>query len=156
MFRYLLIPAIAFTGLSACQDGNEVAEASRTVATAALMNPNTASEADLAAVEGLDAELAGVIAANRPFPDGVAFVRLLEEYRDDETRDVVLGQVFLPLGLNSTAEADFQTIPGVGRKMAHEFEEYRPYESMEQWEREIGKYVDAEELARLRRYVVVD
>ena len=156
MLRHFLIPAIALTGLSACQNGDNVAEASRSVEVAPLMDPNTASEADLAAVEGLDAELAGIIASNRPFPDGVAFVRLVEDYRDDETRDVVLGQVFLPLGLNSTAEADFETIPGVGRKMAHEFEEYRPYESMEQWEREIGKYVDAEELARLRRYVVVD
>ena len=37
--------------------------------------------------------------------------------------------------------------------MAHEFDEYRPYQSLAQWRREIGKYVDDDELARLERYV---
>ena len=39
--------------------------------------------------------------------------------------------------------------------MAHEFEEYRPYTSLEQFRREIGKYVDDEEVARLERYVEI-
>ena len=37
--------------------------------------------------------------------------------------------------------------------MAHEFEEYRPYVDMAQFRREIGKYVDDKELARLERLV---
>ena len=37
--------------------------------------------------------------------------------------------------------------------MLHEFMEYRPYHSMEQFRREIGKYVDDQELSRLARYV---
>ena len=40
--------------------------------------------------------------------------------------------------------------------MAHEFEEYRPYTSMEQFRREIGKYVDDDEVARLDQYVTLD
>jgi hypothetical protein len=39
--------------------------------------------------------------------------------------------------------------------MRHEFEEYRPYTGMEQFRREIGKYVDDEEVARLERYVMI-
>ena len=39
--------------------------------------------------------------------------------------------------------------------MLHEFKEYRPYASMEQFKREIGKYVDDSELARLSRYVTL-
>jgi hypothetical protein len=39
--------------------------------------------------------------------------------------------------------------------MVHEFEEYRPYQSMEQFRREIGKYVDADEVARLERYMTI-
>ena len=41
-------------------------------------------------------------------------------------------------------------------KMVHEFEEYRPYRSMDQFRREIGKYVDADEVARLESYVTLD
>jgi hypothetical protein len=40
--------------------------------------------------------------------------------------------------------------------MAHEFEEYRPYSSIEQFRREIGKYVDEAEVARLEQYVTLD
>ena len=46
-------------------------------------------------------------------------------------------------------------IPGVGDRMAHEFEEYRPYDGIERFRREIGKYVDANEVARLEQYVTI-
>jgi hypothetical protein len=39
--------------------------------------------------------------------------------------------------------------------MHHEFEEYRPYTSIERFRREIGKYVDSAEVARLERYVTI-
>ena len=64
--------------------------------------------------------------------------------------------VFVPLKLNSAANAHIRLIPGVGRRIAHEFEEYRPYKSMEQFRREIGKYVDETEVARLEQYVVLE
>ena len=40
--------------------------------------------------------------------------------------------------------------------MAHEFEEYRPYTDLDQFRREIGKYVDEGEVARLERYVTLN
>ena len=46
-----------------------------------------------------------------------------------------------------------KALPGVGDRMAHEFEEYRPYKNMEQFRKEISKYVDKKELARLERLV---
>jgi len=39
--------------------------------------------------------------------------------------------------------------------MIREFEEYRPYKDIEQFNREIGKYVDEAEVARLRSYVSI-
>jgi hypothetical protein len=39
--------------------------------------------------------------------------------------------------------------------MRHEFEEYRPYSAMAQFQREMGKYVDDEEVARMSRYVEI-
>ena len=43
----------------------------------------------------------------------------------------------------------------MGNRMQHEFEEYRPYRNIEQFRREIGKYVDQAEVARLERYVTI-
>jgi len=63
--------------------------------------------------------------------------------------------VFIPLDLNTATDADFMTIPGVGARMVREFKEYRPWKSQEQFDREIRKYVDAKEVARLWRYMVI-
>ena len=40
-------------------------------------------------------------------------------------------------------------------RMVGEFLEYRPYEDMAEFDREIGKYVDEAEVARFRRYVTL-
>ena len=45
---------------------------------------------------------------------------------------------------------------GVGARMLREFKEYRPYNAMERFRREIGKYVDDKEVARLERYVTIN
>ncbi len=40
--------------------------------------------------------------------------------------------------------------------MLREFKEYRPYTNIEQFRKEIGKYVDKKEVARLERYVTLN
>ena len=64
--------------------------------------------------------------------------------------------MFIPLNLNTAGEAEILLIPGVGKRMAHEFEEYRPYRNIEQFRKEIGKYVNQQEVARLERYVTLN
>ena len=64
-------------------------------------------------------------------------------------------QLFVPMKLNRAAEEDFLLVPGVGPSLAHEFEEYRPYQAMAEFRREIGKYVNEEEVAWLEQYVFV-
>lgn len=59
------------------------------------------------------------------------------------------------VNLNTAAEEEFLTIPNVGERMAHEFDEYRPYVSIQQFRREIGKYVDEEQVAAYEEYVFV-
>lgn len=46
-------------------------------------------------------------------------------------------------------------IPNMGERMVHEFEEYRPYVSIQQFRREIGKYVDEGQVAEYEQYVFV-
>lgn len=59
------------------------------------------------------------------------------------------------LNLNTASGDDFRTIPGVGDRMVHEFEEYRPYSSIQQFRQEIGKYVDEDQVAAYEQYVFV-
>ena len=59
------------------------------------------------------------------------------------------------IDLNTATDAEILAIPGMGPRMLREFKEYRPYTSMEQFRREIGKYVDKNEVARLEQYVMI-
>ncbi|MCW9706446.1 hypothetical protein [Fodinibius salsisoli] len=59
------------------------------------------------------------------------------------------------LNINTASEEDFRTIPAVGDKMVHEFEEYRPYVSIQQFRKEIGKYVDEEQVAAYENFIYV-
>jgi DNA uptake protein ComE-like DNA-binding protein len=60
------------------------------------------------------------------------------------------------LNLNTASANDFlANVPGIGNKMVHEFEEYRPYKSVQQFRREMGKYVKPEQIAEYEKYVYV-
>lgn len=61
----------------------------------------------------------------------------------------------VPININTATDAEILKIPGVGSKMLHEFKEYRPWTSIAQFRREIGKYVDKAEVARLEKYIVI-
>lgn len=57
--------------------------------------------------------------------------------------------------LNTATAEQILTIPNAGQRMVREFQEYRPYTSIEQFRREIGKYVDAATVAGFEQYVYV-
>ena len=60
------------------------------------------------------------------------------------------------LNLNEASGDDFlNTIPGFGNRMVREFQEYRPYISILQFRREMGKYVDEATIAGYEEYVYV-
>ena len=60
------------------------------------------------------------------------------------------------LNVNTASANDFlTTIPGMGNKMVHEFEEYRPYKSIQQFRKEMGKYVKPEQVAEYEKYIFV-
>ena len=64
--------------------------------------------------------------------------------------------VFVPINLNTASDEEVLSIPNLGNRMLREFKEYRPYRQIEQFRREIGKYVDDDEVQRLERYVTID
>jgi DNA uptake protein ComE-like DNA-binding protein len=71
------------------------------------------------------------------------------------TSTAASGAVIVPININTATDAEILRIPGVGPRMLREFKEYRPYTSIEQFRREIGKYVDKAEVARLEQYIVI-
>lgn len=121
----------------------------------ALLNPDSATREQLLAIPGMDAAAADAIIAGRPHANMLSVDRVLARKLSEQQRDTVYARLFKPLDLNTATGEEIMLIPGVGPRMRHEFEEYRPYRSMEQFRREIGKYVNAEEVARFERYVMI-
>jgi predicted DNA-binding helix-hairpin-helix protein len=72
-----------------------------------------------------------------------------------EQISTLYGRIFVHINLNTASKEEILLIPGVGQRMLHEFEEYRPYAALAVFHREIDKYVDDAELARLEQYVFV-
>ena len=140
--------AAASTQISAAQTG-----AGQTTPAQALVNPNTASEAELAALPHMSAATAKLLIAKRPFKTMVDVNTVLSASLNQKQLAELYGKLFIPIKLNTASRQEILLIPGVGNRMAHEFEEYRPYTSIEQFRKEIGKYVSKEEVARLERYV---
>jgi len=71
------------------------------------------------------------------------------------TLDPATGAGWAVFNLNAASDEQFLTIPGVGDKMLDEFNEYKPFSSIDQFRAEIGKYVSEEEVAGFEEYVFV-
>ena len=77
------------------------------------------------------------------------FRKEIGKYVDEDEVARYESYVFVPVELNTASEETIKALPGVGDKMAHEFDEYRPYDNMDKFYKEISKYVDDKELDRL-------
>lgn len=120
-----------------------------------LLNPNLASEGELGAVPGLTPGAMAAIVEGRPFMDNLALDDAISGEVDEAGRETVYAHLWVPLNLNTASSDEIQLIPGVGDRMTHEFEEYRPYDGMARFRREMAKYVDDTEVERLASYVFV-
>lgn len=119
------------------------------------VNLNTASVDEIMLIPGAGRRMAREFAEYRPWKTWAQFDKEIGKYVDAKEVARLKQYVFIPLNLNTATEADFLTIPGAGKRMAHEFEEYRPWKTQAQFEKEIGKYVNAKEVARLWRYMTI-
>ena len=120
------------------------------------INLNTASDAEILLIPGLGSRMLGEFKEYRPYRALVQFRREIGKYVDGNELARLEQYVFVPINLNTASDADILTIPGMGQRMLREFKEYRPYKAMQQFRREIGKYVDDKEVARLERYVTLN
>jgi DNA uptake protein ComE-like DNA-binding protein len=120
-----------------------------------VLNPNLAGEKELLALPPLNAKLVKQILDKRPFLSMTALDTLLRQSLSREQLAEFYPKLFIPINLNTATREEILLVPGVGKRMAHEFEEYRPYRALAQFHREIGKYVDEKEVARLEQFVFV-
>lgn len=121
-----------------------------------LVDLNSAPEAALASLPGMSPELSQAIQKARPFASVLELQPLLAKAGLDSAKaNALFARAFVHINLNSATAEEILMIPGAGKKMAHEFEEYRPWKSFAQFDKEIGKYVSKADVARLRSYCFI-
>lgn len=120
------------------------------------INLNTATREEILLVPGAGTRMAREFAEYRPWKTWPQFEKEIGKYVGAQETARLAQYTFIPVNINTARDEDVLTIPGAGPRMVREFKEYRPWKSMAQFEKEIGKYVDAKEVKRLARYVVFE
>jgi len=119
------------------------------------INLNTATPEEIMLIPGAGRRMAHEFEEYRPWRTWAQFEKEIGKYVNQQEVARLAQYAFIPINLNTASDADIQTIPGVGTRMLHEFKEYRPWKTMDQFHKEIGKYVDDKEVRRLARYVTI-
>lgn len=119
------------------------------------INLNSATKEEILLIPGVGPRMLHEFEEYRPYKSLAQFHREIDKYVDDAELARLEQYVFVPINLNSASDEDILTIPGLGARMLREFKEYRPYPAIEKFRREIGKYVNAKEVARFERFVTI-
>ena len=119
------------------------------------VNLNTATREEILLIPGAGNRMTREFPEYRPWKTWAQFDKEISKYVGQPETDRLKMYVFIPVNLNTATDDDILSIPGAGQRMVREFKEYRPWKSKEHFEKEIGKYVDAKEVARLWRFVVI-
>lgn len=120
------------------------------------INLKTASDEEILLIPGVEQRMLREFKENRPYRTIGQFRKEIGKNVDQKEVARLEQYVFVPINLNTASDEDILTIPGMGKRMLREFKEYRPYTNIEQFRKEIGKYVDKKEVARLERYVTLN
>ena len=120
------------------------------------INLNDVTNDEILMIPGVGDRMAHEFEEYRPYDGMGEFRREIGKYVDEGEVERLARYVYVPIDLNSATREAIMAVPGMSERMAHEFEEYRPYTDLDQFRREIGKYVDEDEVARLQRYVTLN
>jgi len=92
----------------------------------------------------------------KPYTGGyLQFRREMGKYVKEDEVAHLEQYTFIPIDLNTASDSAILSIPGSGPRVLREFKEYRPYPNIEKFRREMGKYWNEKEVARLERYVTI-
>jgi DNA uptake protein ComE-like DNA-binding protein len=122
------------------------------------LNLNTATDDEIRAIPAMNSgRVLREFKEYRPYKTLADFHREMRKYWDETEVSRLEQYVFVPVKLNTATDEEIQSIPHPNqRQWLREFKEYRPYPNIEKFRREMSKYWNAKEVARLERYVTLN
>jgi len=121
-----------------------------------VVDANTTSEKDLLGMPHMTPAIVTGLIGKRPFASITDLnAYLLSQQLTQQQANEFYGKAFIHINLNTATPEEILLVPGAGKRMVHEFDEYRPWKSYAQFAKEIGKYVGADGAARLAQYTFI-
>ena len=121
-----------------------------------VVDANTAPEKDLLAMPHMTPAIVKGLLEKRPFASITDLnAYLLSQKLTQAQANDFYGKAFVHINLNTATPDEILLVPGAGKRMVHEFDEYRPWKTYAQFDKEIGKYVGAEKTAQLAQYTFI-
>ena len=122
---------------------------------------NRGTDAEIMLIPGVDAKKLAAIKSKRPWKSFADFQAEIGKATSAAEATRLEQYFFIPIDLNTFTNDIMDTFASIGvgtTRWKREFNEYRPWTSQEQFEREIGKYVrtNPNEVKRLWRYVIIN
>ncbi len=121
-----------------------------------VVDANTAPEKDLLAMPHMTPAIVKGLIEKRPFASITDLnAYLLSQQLTQDQANAFYSKAFVHINLNTATPAEILLVPGAGKRMVREFDEYRPWKTYGQFDKEIGKYVGAEQTAQLAQYTFI-
>src|SRR6186997_346951 len=149
-FVYVVLVALL------CVAGKEITISAQVGKSQGVVDANTVPEKELASFPGMTPAIAKALVSKRPFMSALELnTFLLSQGLTQEQAMTFYSKAFVHINLNTATSEEIVLVPNAGRRMAREFAEYRPWKTWAQFDKEIGKYVGAQETARLAQYAFI-
>jgi DNA uptake protein ComE-like DNA-binding protein len=119
------------------------------------VNLNVSPRAEILLIPRAGTRMAREFDEYKPYVSYAQFRREIGKYVNEQEVAHLEQYTYIPIELNTASDSAILSLPGAGARVLREFKEYRPYRSIEQFRREMGKYWNEKEVARLERYVTI-
>ena len=121
-----------------------------------VADANTVAEKDLLGMPHMTPAIVKGLIEKRPFASITDLnAYLVSQKLTPEQAMAFYEKAFVHINLNTATPEEILLVPGAGKRMVREFDEYRPWKSYAQFDKEIGKYVGAERTAQLAQYTFI-
>ena len=121
-----------------------------------VIDANTATEAALLKMPHMTPAIVKNLIAARNFGTAVDLNKFLLGAGLTQAQAMEFyGHAFIHVNLNTGTRDEIMLIPGAGTRMVREFNEYRPWKTFAQFDKEISKYVGQEATDKLKQYVFI-
>lgn len=121
-----------------------------------VVDANTAPEKDLLGMPHMTPAIVKGLVEKRPFASITDLnAYLLSQKLTQQQALEFYEKAFVHVNLNTATPEEILLVPGAGKRMVREFDEYRPWKSYAQFDKEIGKYVGADGAAKLAQYTFI-